>query len=319
MPRAVQVVGSGVVGLTSAVRLVEAGYAVQILSRDPPEQTTSAVAGGLWLPYRAEPAERVAAWARATLEHLLELHRLDEAAGVELREGVLLHHEVPPHPVWADELADLVPLRRVDDPAPGYRYGLEMRVPIVDVARHLAYLRDRLLRAGGQLVQASLSELPDRGLVVNATGLGARSLAGDSTVFPVRGQVVVLDNPGLSRWVADDEEIANEMIYVLPRRHDLVVGGSAHEGDWSEVVDPDLAERMLARAYRLVPELRRARVRAHRVGLRPARPSVRLEAVPGRDGGVVHCYGHGGAGLTLGWGCAAEVLALIRQLEQAGC
>jgi D-amino-acid oxidase len=44
----------------------------------------------------------------------------------------------------------------------------------------------------------------------------------------------------------------------------------------------------------------------HRVGLRPSRPSVRLERV----GDVIHCYGHGGAGVTLSWGCADEVVAL---------
>jgi D-amino-acid oxidase len=34
---------------------------------------------------------------------------------------------------------------------------------------------------------------------------------------------------------------------------------------------------------------------------------VRLEA----EGRVVHCYGHGGAGVTLAWGCAVEVAALL--------
>jgi D-amino-acid oxidase len=61
----------------------------------------------------------------------------------------------------------------------------------------------------------------------------------------------------------------------------------------------------------LVPALAGARVRAHRVGLRPARPAVRLEAEH-RDGRtVVHDYGHGGAGVTLSWGCADEVAALV--------
>jgi D-amino-acid oxidase len=56
----------------------------------------------------------------------------------------------------------------------------------------------------------------------------------------------------------------------------------------------------------VVPALARARVLSHRVGLRPARPATRLERV----GDVIHCYGHGGAGVTLSWGCADEVTAL---------
>ena len=74
---------------------------------------------------------------------------------------------------------------------------------------------------------------------------------------------------------------------------------------------------MLDRAVALVPGLRGAEVLGHRVGLRPARPAVRLESVPhydGEPGGVVHCYGHGGAGVTLSWGCADDVLAAVERL-----
>ena len=63
---------------------------------------------------------------------------------------------------------------------------------------------------------------------------------------------------------------------------------------------------MLHRACALVPELEGARVVRHKVGLRPARPEVRLERV----GEVIHCYGHGGAGVTLSWGCADDVVGL---------
>ena len=57
----------------------------------------------------------------------------------------------------------------------------------------------------------------------------------------------------------------------------------------------------------LVPALETGTVVAHRVGLRPARSRVRLEA----EDGVVHCYGHGGAGVTLSWGTADEVASLV--------
>ncbi len=67
------VVGSGVIGLTTAVTLAERGLRVRIWSRDPAGATTSAVAGALWWPYRIEPAERVGAWSletRAVYEEL---------------------------------------------------------------------------------------------------------------------------------------------------------------------------------------------------------------------------------------------------------
>ena len=55
-----------------------------------------------------------------------------------------------------------------------------------------------------------------------------------------------------------------------------------------------------------------ARVLAHRVGLRPARPEVRLEAEPLGGGRVLwHNYGHGGGGVTLSWGCALEITAAV--------
>ena len=64
------VVGAGVVGLSCAVRLAEAGYDTHVLARDLPLETTSAVAGGLWLPYLAEPVIDVNRWAAATLAEL---------------------------------------------------------------------------------------------------------------------------------------------------------------------------------------------------------------------------------------------------------
>jgi len=120
---------------------------------------------------------------------------------------------------------------------------------------------------------------------------------------PVRGQVLYLEQVGLDRWWLDGAGPT----YAVPRTHDIVVGGSDEEGDWSRTPSPQSATDILDRATRLVPALRGAKVLRQKVGLRPVRPAVRLE----RTGDVVHCYGHGGAGVTLSWGCADEVVALV--------
>jgi D-amino-acid oxidase len=314
----VLVVGAGVIGLSCAIRLAEADFAVEVLARELPAETTSAVAGALWLPYRAEPADRVAEWGRATLAELLRLKDAVPDAGVLVRSGVIVRHEPMPTPSWAGAVADLAQLRAVAAPMPGYSHGVAMRVPLVDMPRYLDYLATRLQRAGGQITRADLAALPERGIVVNACGVDAARLVGDQQVHPVRGQTVVLANPGLTDWFVDEDEVDGEFTYVLPRAHDVVVGGSATEHDWNRGPDPALAERILARAVVHRPELGSARVLAHRVGLRPARSTVRLEAQPRADGVVVHCYGHGGAGVTLSWGCADEVLAAVLDWTSAG-
>jgi D-amino-acid oxidase len=65
------------------------------------------------------------------------------------------------------------------------------------------------------------------------------------------------------------------------------------------------------RCAQIDERLKGARIREIRVGLRPARHLVRLEWSEVDGLALIHNYGHGGAGLTLSWGCAAEVGRLI--------
>jgi D-amino-acid oxidase len=111
---------------------------------------------------------------------------------------------------------------------------------------------------------------------------------------------------GVRQWLLDESDPSN-LTYIVPRRDTVVLGGTALEGDADERVRAETAADILQRAISLMPALAGAEVLAHRVGLRPARPSVRLE----REGDVVHCYGHGGAGVTLAYGCAQDVADLL--------
>jgi D-amino-acid oxidase len=143
-------------------------------------------------------------------------------------------------------------------------------------------------------------------VVVNCSGLGGRLLGADPSVTPASGQVVYVEQFGLDRWWLNGAS-PDAPTYVIPRSRDVVVGGTDVEGDWSRTPSPEVAGAILERAAQLVPEIATATVIRHKAGLRPVRPSVRLE----RDGRVVHCYGHGGAGVTLSWGCADDVAELV--------
>ncbi|WP_402463277.1 FAD-dependent oxidoreductase [Isoptericola aurantiacus] len=295
----VTVVGAGVMGLTCAVRLLEAGHRVEILARDLPQDTTSAVSAALWYPYLAFPQDRVTAWSARSFEVFAELAATDPGIGVRMRAGTEVFTERPTDPWWRDAVGELT---RTADVPPSYTDGWTFTAPVVDMPVYLAWLTERVAASGGTITQRDLAALP-AGVVVNTTGLGSRDLVGDHTVHPVRGQVVVLEQWGLDRWWLD----AAGPTYVVPRLGEVVVGGTDDDGAWSREPSPATASDILDRAARLVPAVRDARVLRHAVGLRPARPAVRVE----RDGGVVHCYGHGGAGLTLSWGCADEVADLV--------
>jgi len=299
------VVGAGVVGLTCAVRLAESGHDVHVLARELPLETTSAVAAAWWYPYRALPYDRVTAWARRTYDVLAGL-ATDDATGVVMRDSLEVHRRPVDEPWWAQAVPALT--RELSLPS-GYVNGWRFIAPVIEMPTYLAYLVTRLHEAGGDLTRMALSALPRHGdVVVNCTGLGSRLLAGDHTLQPVRGQVMRLEQVGIERVWLDSDAIT----YVVPRAGDVVIGGTSDEGSWDLRPNPATAESILRRATELVPELDGARVLGHRVGLRPARDQVRLDLQP-RSGAapVVHCYGHGGAGVTLSWGCADEVAGLV--------
>lgn len=300
------VVGAGVVGLSCAVRLLERGHQVSVVARDLPLETTSSAAAALWYPYRAYPFERVTAWAATTFTELSSLAS-QEGTGVSLVPGTeVLRRGTGTPPWWSSAVPSLQP---ATDLLPGYDAGWSFTAPVAEMPVYLRWLLGRIEELGGIVTRMALNALPDLApVVVNASGLGARLLGGDGAVLPVRGQVLYVDQVGLDRWWLDSAGPT----YVVPRSTDIVVGGTEEEGSWDPAPDEALAKDILARARELVPALRGAKVLGHRVGLRPARATVRLEEVETANGNrLVHCYGHGGAGVTLSWGCADEVASLV--------
>jgi D-amino-acid oxidase len=316
----VVVIGCGVIGLSTALRLREAGLDTRIVAAAPPERTTSAVAAAIWYPYKAYPERDVLRWGRHTFGVFEELAAEPET-GVRMREGLELRRERASEPWWAEAVPGVRRCAK-DELPPGYREGHAFVVPVVEMPVYLRYLRDRFAAVGGTVerrVVAHVDELAgEAALAVNCAGLGARGLVGDGSMAPIRGQVLRVRNPGLDRFFLDEDD-PEGVTYIVPRSEDCVLGGTADEGAWDTKPDSGTAAAILRRCSALEPRLADAEVLGHGVGLRPGRPEVRLEREYGDGLPLVHNYGHGGSGVTLSWGCAEEAAGLVMDaLEGAG-
>jgi len=310
----VTVIGCGVIGLTTGIRLLQSGHAVTIIARDLPPATTSNVAAAVWFPYRAFPLDRVLEWSRTSLD-VYYAEAADPASDVRLATFIDLFDAPAPDPWWRGAV------RRFWRPAPGelsegYTDGHACEAPVIEAPRYMGRLVARFTTLGGRierLIVRELGELAGPGrVVVNCAGLGARELAADPTVFPIRGQIIRLEKPPGVDTVLFDEHGHEALAYVIPRGGDVIAGGTAGIGEWSLEPDAPTAAGILARTTRLERRLAGAAVLEHLVGLRPGRPAVRLESETIGGGRVIHNYGHGGAGFTLAWGCAEEVVGLVR-------
>jgi D-amino-acid oxidase len=299
----VVVIGAGVVGLTTAVTLQEVGHRVRVVSAERPERTTSAAAGAVWYPFAVGPPEAVSRWARATRAWLLALARDVPEAGVD----VITVRECAAdarRPWWAEAIEGL---RLVEGPQPsGARLAWEFEAPRAEPALHLRWLESRLERPIEIGRVDRLDDVPGD-LVVNCTGIGARRLTGDTSLRALLGQTVLVE-PGEvdMRAMYGDERDLSAMLYVIPRRAEVVIGGCAIPLEGDAIPPPDQALRAAFLERAAAAGFRHGRLLRDAVGLRPVRPEVRVE----RAGRIIHHYGHGGAGYTLARGSAAEVAAL---------
>jgi D-amino-acid oxidase len=306
------VVGAGVVGLTTAISLAEAGLSTRIVAAEPAPRTTSFAAGAIWGMVRCGPLSRTHEWAREGLSVLSSLAGVP-AAGIRQVSG----REVSAEPAAPPEWADLAPSLRACLPAElpsGYACGWRYTAPVITMPVYLDYLRRRYEAAGGSMSYDRITSLSalDAPLIVNCTGVGAHDLVPDPDVVPVRGQVVVVRNPGIEEFFVDHTLHGVHYAYVFPHGDVVLLGGTAEEGAWDLSPRPAVATRIVDDCAAFFPGLRGAEIVAHRVGLRPYRPEVRLEAQSLGGGRTLwHNYGHGGAGVSLSWGCAREVTEAV--------
>lgn len=320
-------------GLTTALRLkrqipsvdlqvVGEKIASRTAASDP---TTSEGAAGLWKPFALSgtPDELVNRWGKETLEHYMGIYLSGRApeAGILLSSAYELFEEpLDELPAWADVVPAFRRLTPADisfyDPSGRHVDGYSYDTIIAEGRLYLGWICRELEGLGVKIVERKVSrvdEIEAGRVIVDCCGLGSRELFQDMEIFGIRGHVLRVKAPWVRHHVESHGVDATRPAYIIPNTDTVVLGGTKERSE-DRTSTAEERQEIFDRCKAIVPSLEAAELVGHWVGLRPGREGIRLEMdeVDGRV--VVHNVGHGGSGLTLAWGCAGDVVELLKPL-----
>lgn len=253
---AVAVIGAGVMGLTTARLVQEAGFPVTIYTKALPPDTTSNIAGGQWSPYGHYREDAVTPEWRGQFARALDYswRRFQIMVGEDYGVRWLPTYTLGSGADAAGPLARYQPAARTLTPAehpfPADEVG-RFHTMYVETGRFLRELAEDVQIAGARLVvrgfatPAELAALPER-LIFNCTGLGSHALFGDTELIPIRGQLaIMLPQPEVRYAFTGDRG------YMFPRADGILLGGTFERGQWSTEPEPAAIERIIASHQRL--------------------------------------------------------------------
>lgn len=258
----VAVIGAGIMGLTTARLVQEAGYDVTLYAAALPPDTTSNVAGGQWSPFGHYRSSAVTpAWRdqfHAALDYSWRRFQVMVGDDYGIR-WLPTYAEGAGAPDPANPLHRYHPgahlLSAAEHPFPA---GPLVRFDTMyaETGRLLRQLMRDVRLAGGRFAirrfatPADITPLPER-LVFNCTGIGARALFGDAEIRPVRGQLAILLPQPEVRYA-----FTGRAGYMFPRADGVLLGGTFEEDVWETAPEPAAIARILASHRRLFAGLR---------------------------------------------------------------
>ncbi|KAJ2843791.1 hypothetical protein J3B02_005163 [Coemansia erecta] len=312
-------------------------------------------AGAHWRAWSSNQDTQLQKMELDTYLAMLDVAQKEPSSGISTAPGIDLFEEFSGERPWyAAKVKDSAEIPQENLPA-GIRYGLQYTTLLIDVPRYLVYLKDKFIKAGGQIHKHKLSHIHEAtgfaseisaarpAVVVNCTGLGSMELGGvnDANMYPIRGQTVVVHAPEAKCTVT---RVGCLFSYVIPRGDGTaVIGGTAERGCWDDRPDAQTTQMILQRTLDLEPNLLpggervwdNKSINEKTAALEKAIVSVNVGFRPAREGGVcmqaqtlyapasdkpfsvVHCYGHAGYGYQSSIAFAESVFRLIKERSEA--
>ncbi len=256
----VAVLGSGVMGLSTARLVQDAGFPVTIYTAALPPDTTSNIAGGQFHPAYAfkESAVTPAFMAQFTRALDYSWRRFQIMVGDDYGVRWLPTYVETDSPV-AQLLETFPPidrmLTRAEHPFP-WSGTLRYDTLYVETGRYLRQMIKDVQIAGGKIeirsfaTAADIAALPES-LVFNCTGLGSRQLFGDEDLRPARGQLAILEPQPEVQYA-----FTGGPGYMFPRADGIILGGTFELDEWDTTADPATIQRIIAEHKRFFSSFR---------------------------------------------------------------
>ena len=254
----VAVLGSGAVGLATARLLQERGYEVKIYAKELPPNTTSNIAGAQWYPFLVSDSDRrTPEFVRQLVETARVAHRRFQLM-VGDRYGVrwMPNYYAQSEPFDANGrfgagnplrefLVDLTAIERGANPFPLPNVERAQQMMIEPSVYLPAVMNDFFIAGGKIAVQEfksarEIAALPES-VIVNCTGLGARSLFNDQELIPVKGQLTVL----LPQAQVNYAVLFGDY-YMFPRSDGILLGGTHERDIWTLAPNLDAKRRVMS-------------------------------------------------------------------------
>ena len=256
----VAVLGSGVMGLSTARLVQEGGFPVTIYTAALPPDTTSNIAGGQFHPFAVFKDDSVTPEFRAQFARALDYswRRFQIMVGDDYGIRWLPTYVETDTPE-SMPVANFPPVNRLlsqaEHPFP-LQNVLRYDTMYVETGRYLRQMIRDVQIAGGKIevrrfaTPADIASLPE-GLVINCTGLGSRDLFGDQDLHPARGQLAILEPQPDVQYA-----LTGGPGYMFPRPDGIILGGTFELDQWDATPQPGTIERIISSQKRFFDSFR---------------------------------------------------------------
>ena len=264
----IAVLGSGAVGLATARLLQERGCRVIIYTKALPPNTTSNIAGAQWCPVSVYHHGQEAPGFLPRFVEASHIANRRYQLMVGARYGirwmpnyVMGLDSIPPGALLAFDspIRDLLPemhdLAPSENPFP-FPWVRQFDTMLIEPNTYLPAVLQDFRVAGGHIEVREIRELPElqtlpQSVIVNCTGLGAKTLFDDEELTPVKGQLTfLLPQPEINYIMLAED------LYMFPRTDGILLGGTHEAGVWSLEPNLEAKQRIVAEHARIFGEMR---------------------------------------------------------------